>query len=171
MSAERIRAAQAEGALATLRADNESLRALQGSARSLEDLLQPVRDSLDTLRRAADQAGRERTAAEATITTQITAVQERYQSLETTTRQLAAALARGQTRGQWGEMQLEGLLEHAGLLEGTHFDRQDSRAGADGVDPSRPRGPPAGRRRDPRRREVPVRRLLAGDQRRRSGAA
>ncbi len=129
VSAERIRAAQAEGALAALRADNESLRALQGSARSLEDLLQPVRDSLDTLRRASDQAGRERTAAEATITTQITAVQERYQSLETTTRQLAAALARGQTRGQWGEMQLEGLLEHAGLLEGTHFVRQDSRVG------------------------------------------
>ena len=59
-------------------------------------------------------------------------MQERYQSLETTTRQLAAALARGQTRGQWGEMQLEGLLEHAGLLEGTHFDRQDSRAGPTG---------------------------------------
>lgn len=133
LSAERIRAAQAEGALTTLRADNESLRALQGSARSLEDLLQPVRDSLDTLRRASDQAGRERTAAEATITTQITAVQERYQSLETTTKQLAAALARGQTRGQWGEMQLEGLLEHAGLLEGTHFVRQDSRSGADGA--------------------------------------
>ena len=135
MSAERIRTAQAEGALATLRADNEALRALQGGARSLEDLLQPVRDSLDTLRRASDQAGRERTAAEATITTQITAVQERYQSLETTTRQLAAALARGQTRGQWGEMQLEGLLEHAGLVEGTHFVRQDSRAGDRWIDP------------------------------------
>ena len=132
VSAERIRTAQAEGALATLRADNEALRALQGGARSLEDLLQPVRDSLDTLRRASDQAGRERTAAEATITTQITAVQERYQSLETTTRQLAAALARGQTRGQWGEMQLEGILEHAGLVEGTHFVRQDSRAGDHG---------------------------------------
>jgi DNA recombination protein RmuC len=132
VSAERIRTAQAEGALATLRADNEALRARQGGARSLEDLLQPVRDSLDTLRRASDQAGRERTAAEATITTQITAVQERYQSLETTTRQLAAALARGQTRGQWGEMQLEGILEHAGLVEGTHFVRQDSRAGDHG---------------------------------------
>lgn len=132
VSRERIRAAQAEGALATLRADNDALRALQGSARSLEDLLQPVRDSLDTLRRAADQSSRDRTAAEATMTTQITAVQQRYQSLEVATKQLAAALARGQSRGQWGEMQLEGLLEHAGLLEGTHFTRQDSRVGAEG---------------------------------------
>jgi DNA recombination protein RmuC len=130
---ERIRAAQAEGALAALRSDNDALRVQQGSARSLEDLLQPVRDSLDTLRRASDQASRDRTAAEATITTQITAVQERYQSLEAATKQLAGALARGQTGGQWGEMQLEGLLEHAGLLEGTHFVRQDSRGGPDGV--------------------------------------
>jgi DNA recombination protein RmuC len=100
--------------------------------RSMTDLLQPVRESLDDLRRASDTARRERTAAEATITTQIAAVQERYQSLEAATKQLASALARGQTRGQWGEMQLEGLLEHAGLLEGTHFTRQDARLGPDG---------------------------------------
>ena len=42
-------------------------------------------------------------------------------------------MGKGQTRGQYGEMQLEQLLKHAGLLEGTHFQRQDSRAGVDGV--------------------------------------
>jgi DNA recombination protein RmuC len=129
---ERLRAAALEGALASQRTDNDALREQQGMARSMTDLLQPVRESLDDLRRASDTARRERTAAEATITTQIAAVQERYQSLEAATKQLASALARGQTRGQWGEMQLEGLLEHAGLLEGTHFTRQDARPGPDG---------------------------------------
>jgi DNA recombination protein RmuC len=133
LTAERLRASELDGALAVLRADNAVLRDQQGSARSLDDMLTPLRESLDGLRRASDAASRERTAAEATITTQIAAVQERYQSLESATKQLAAALARGQTRGQWGEMQLEGLLAHAGLLEGTHYSRQDVRSGPDGV--------------------------------------
>jgi DNA recombination protein RmuC len=118
-----------EGAVSALRSDNDSLRGQVSQNRSLDDLLQPVRESLDNLRRATDSASRDRTVAEATLTTQIAAVQERYQSLETATKQVAGALARGQTRGQWGEMQLEGLLSHAGLLEGTHYRRQDSRAG------------------------------------------
>jgi DNA recombination protein RmuC len=125
----RVRTAEAEGARAADRADLDAMRLQQSSAQALGDLLQPVRDSLEHLRRSTEQASRERTAAEATITTQITAVQERYQSLEAATSQIASALARGQTRGQWGEMQLEGLLEHAGLLEGTHFTRQESRVG------------------------------------------
>jgi DNA recombination protein RmuC len=130
---ERVRAGELEGANSALRADNEALRRLQGDARSLDDLLQPVRDSLESLRRANDASSRDRTQAEATLATQITAVQERYQSLESATKQLAAALARGQSRGQWGEMQLEGLLSHSGLIEGTHYRRQDTRTGPDGV--------------------------------------
>jgi DNA recombination protein RmuC len=122
-----------QGAVATLRADNDALRGQAAEARSLDDMLTPVRESLDTLRRVTDAASRDRTEAEATLTTQIAAVQERYQSLESATKQVAAALSRGQTRGQWGEMQLETLLEHAGLMEGTHYRRQDSRAGADGL--------------------------------------
>ena len=121
-----------DGALGVMRADNDALRGQAGQARSLDDLLQPVRDSLESLRRAADASSRDRTAAEATLTTQIAAVQERYASLEVATKQVASALARGQTRGQWGEMQLEGLLSHAGLLEGTHYVRQESRAGVGG---------------------------------------
>jgi DNA recombination protein RmuC len=129
----RLLLAQVEGELTAVRRDNDALRLAQGTTASLDDLLRPVRDSLDNLRRAADQASRDRTAAEAAITTQMAAVQERYQSLETATAQIAGALSRGQTRGQWGEMQLERLLEHAGLLEGTHFVRQESRASADGA--------------------------------------
>jgi len=132
----RLRAAEAEAVAQAMRAEAQAARELHGSTQSMADLITPVRESLDGLRRAAEQASRDRSAAEATITTQIAAVQERYASLEAATVQIAGALSRGQTRGQWGEMQLEGLLEHAGLLEGTHFVRQDTRAGEDGT--SRP---------------------------------
>lgn len=93
----------------------------------LDALLAPVRENLESLRRAAEGANRDRAAAEATITTQLTAVSERYAGLEEATTQLRTALAGGQTRGQWGEMQLEGLLDHAGLVEGVHYRRQDIR--------------------------------------------
>ena len=136
ISRERVRATALEGAVSSLRSDNDVLRQRQGDSRSLDDLLTPVRDSLDSLRRATDSSSRDRTEAEATLTTQLTAVQERYQSLETSTKALASALARGQSRGQWGEMQLEGLLSHSGLIEGTHYRCQDTRVSTDGV--SRP---------------------------------
>lgn len=132
VAAARADAAELTGAVAALRADNDSLRSAATSQRSLEDMITPVRESLENLRRAADSASRDRTQAEATLITQIAAVQERYQSLEAATKQVAAALSRGQTRGQWGEMQLEGLLSHAGLLEGAHYLRQDSRVGSEG---------------------------------------
>jgi DNA recombination protein RmuC len=130
------RALRAEGALEAARSESEALRAQSGSLRSVDELLRPVRESLESLRRATDQAGRERTAAEAAIATQLTSVSERYASLEQSSAAIAAALSKGQTRGQWGEMQLERLLEHAGLLEGTHFARQPTRAGENGA--SRP---------------------------------
>jgi DNA recombination protein RmuC len=128
----RLRAAEAEAVATAMRNESNALRERQGTAQSMADLLVPVRESLDGLRAAAERASRERSAAEATITTQIAAVKEQYASLEQATAQIAGALARGQTRGQWGEMQLEGLLEHAGLLEGTHFTRQETRSGDDG---------------------------------------
>lgn len=111
------------------RRDREQDLARAAQAGAMADLLTPVRESLESLRRASDAASRERATAEATLTSQLASVQDRYQSLESATAQLAGALARGQTRGQWGEMQLEGLLEHAGLLEGVHLTRQGTRQG------------------------------------------
>ena len=135
------RAVQAEALLAAARAETETARAETQVARaetvaaraqvtagaSMADLITPVRESLENLRRASDASSRDRASAEATLTSQITAVQERYQSLEGATKQLVSALSRGQTRGQWGEMQLEGLLQHAGVVEGVHFTRQGTR--------------------------------------------
>jgi len=135
-SQERERAVRAETLLAAAQAEVDASRAQISAGAAMADLLTPVRESLESLRRASDSASRDRATAEATLTSQISAVQQRYQSLEVATTQLASALAKGQTRGQWGEMQLEGLLEHSGLVEGVHFTRQGTRQ--DGESATRP---------------------------------
>ena len=120
----RLRAATLEGQLALVAAERDALRRDSAQAASLEVLVTPLRESLEHLRRSADQANLQRTAAESALRTHMEQVQSRYDSLEAATRQIAGALAKGQTRGQWGEMQLEQLLHHAGLIEGTHYRRQ-----------------------------------------------
>jgi DNA recombination protein RmuC len=114
------------GALLGVMVDRSRQRQ-SSSVQELDALLAPVRENIESLRRAADGANRDRAAAESAITTQLTAVQERYAGLEEATGQLRLALAGGKTRGQWGEMQLEGLLDHAGLVEGVHYRQQDLR--------------------------------------------
>ena len=118
---------EAQGQIRVLETDRASLQGEKSSAKSLEDRLEPVREALEGLRRTTQQAEVERAKSAAELRTQIDGVQRNYTSLESATKQLVAAMSSGQSRGQWGEMQLEQLLEHSGLVEGVHFRRQDPR--------------------------------------------
>lgn len=118
---------ESRGQIRVLETDRASLQGEKSSAKSLEDRLEPVREALEGLRRTTQQAEIERAKSSAELRTQIDGVQRNYTSLESATKQLVAAMSSGQSRGQWGEMQLEQLLEHSGLVEGVHFRRQDSR--------------------------------------------
>ena len=118
---------ESRGQIRVLETDRASLQGEKSAAKSLEDRLEPVREALEGLRRTTQQAEIERAKSAAELRTQIDGVQRNYTSLESATKQLVAAMSSGQSRGQWGEMQLEQLLEHSGLVEGVHFRRQDSR--------------------------------------------
>lgn len=118
---------EAQGQIRVLETDRSALQHEQSSSRTLEERLEPVREALEGLRRQTQAAEVERAKAAAELRTHIEGVQRNYTSLETATRQLVTAMSSGQSRGQWGEMQLEQLLEHSGLVEGVHFRRQDSR--------------------------------------------
>lgn len=118
---------EAHGQIALLQSEVDKQRSEQSSVKSLDERLGPVREALDGLRRQTQTAEVERAKTAAELRTQIEGVQRNYTSLETATRQLVAAMSSAQSRGQWGEMQLEQLLEHSGLVEGVHFRRQDSR--------------------------------------------
>lgn len=87
-------------------------------------VLGPVTDALQALGSQAEHMQQQRRAEDAALLTQLNAVREHYGSLQSVTEQIKTALTRGDTRGQWGEMQLERLLEHAGLLDEVHFRRQ-----------------------------------------------
>jgi len=118
---------EAQGQARLLQSERDKLQLEQSSGKSLEDRLEPMREALEGLRKQSHNAEVERAKTAAELRTQIDGVQRNYASLETATKQLVAAMSSGQTRGQWGEMQLEQLLEHSGLVEGVHFRRQDSR--------------------------------------------
>lgn len=124
---------QTQGRLASAEAERSRLAELQTSSTSLDDKLTPLKESLESFREQVRRADRERAEADGQLRTQIQQVQAGYVSLESATRQLVSAMASGQSRGQWGEMQLEQLLEHAGMVEGVHFRRQDTRADTRGL--------------------------------------
>lgn len=121
-----------QGKVQSLEERNESLEKANQAASSIDQMLKPVQKAIDELKTKSEDADRRRIQAETMLKTEMELIKERNESLETATRQIAAAMGKGQTRGQYGEMQLEQLLKHAGLLEGTHFKRQDSRTTDDG---------------------------------------
>ncbi|MFM9129730.1 MAG: DNA recombination protein RmuC [Actinomycetes bacterium] len=122
-----------QGKVQSLEERNTTLEQANLAATSIDQMLKPVQKAIDELKIKSDDADRRRIEAESILKTEMKLIKERNESLDTSTRQIAAAMGKGQTRGQYGEMQLEQLLKHAGLLEGTHFLRQDSRVAEDGI--------------------------------------
>lgn len=125
--ASRLLFAQAEGRIAQLESHNADLTAQSRQQSDLGLMLKPVTDSLATITAAATDADRRRAEAERHIRTLLEESKTTNEHLGTGVRQLVSAMSRGQDRGRWGEMQLEQLLSHSGLLEGTHYRRQDIR--------------------------------------------
>jgi len=122
-----------QGKVQSLEERNTTLEQANLAATSIDQMLKPVQKAIDELKIKSEDADRRRIEAESILKTEMKLIKERNESLDTSTRQIAAAMGKGQTRGQYGEMQLEQLLKHAGLIEGTHFLRQDSRVAEDGI--------------------------------------
>ncbi len=126
-----VTAAEARAAL--LETQSATLARRLDEQRSLDSALQPVAERIEAVARAAIDADRRRVEAEAGIRAELEHLRTGNDHLGSATRQLVAAMSKGQSRGRWGEMQLEQLLVHAGLVEGVHFHRQHSRTTADGL--------------------------------------
>ncbi len=127
----RTELAETRGQVAQLQTDRDKLALEQSSSKTLEERLEPVREALEGLRKQTQNAEVERVRSDAALREQIEGVQKNYLNLETATRQLVSAMTSSQSRGQWGEMQLERLLEYAGLREGVHFRTQITQSGED----------------------------------------
>ena len=128
--------ARTQGELGEVRAQRDALATQQAQAQTIDERLKPLKETVDQLRTQSVQANEDRVKSDAAIRVQIESVQRGYATLEGATRQLVSAMSSAASRGQWGEMQLETLLSHSGLIEGVHFRRQDTRGTDEGL--SRP---------------------------------
>ena len=166
------RAARAEAHLAAAR-DNEqllrsSLTALNDeSARrhsgaigdQVEALIGPLRAAVGALTEQVDDVERSRLQAYAGLREQVAGMHRVSRDLSTRTGQLVAALRAPQVRGRWGEVQLQRVVELAGMRKHCDFDTQVAARRRRWRRTPRPGGASAGRQADRRRRQGPARGL------------
>jgi DNA recombination protein RmuC len=106
----------------------ENLRKEESEKVRLDQSLQAVTQTISTLSKQAQEAELKRVEAESVMRTQIENMRTGNETLLRETTRLAGALSNSQTRGKFGETQLEMILENSGLIEGVHFFKQDYRS-------------------------------------------
>ena len=108
-----------------LKAQGESFKSnaeelLKAREEAVAKLVKPLSERIEELDRVrADNAG--------ALREQITMLTQANRDLASEANKLSSALTKGpQTRGRWGEMQVERALELSGLTKGIHYTVQDS---------------------------------------------
>ena len=99
---------------------------------TLDALLAPASDAMQRVEEHLHDVERDRAAAYAGLREQVSALHLTSTDLNRHTRALAGALSAPQVRGRWGEMQLQRVVELAGMVEHCDFDVQ---VGARSTDP------------------------------------
>ncbi|MFZ8871738.1 MAG: DNA recombination protein RmuC [Candidatus Nanopelagicaceae bacterium] len=116
-----------KGKVDLLNSQIEELRREETRLTTLNEQLRAVTTGMTQLTSQAQEAEVKRSRAESEMRTQIETMRLGNENLLRETTKLAGALSNSQTRGKYGEAQLETLLENAGLLENVHFFKQDYR--------------------------------------------
>ncbi|AIE85181.1 DNA recombination protein RmuC [Fimbriimonas ginsengisoli] len=114
--------------LATERFDKKDEAAdadLEKRQREIDGMLKPIADTLEKMERQHKEMEERRVSA-------FDAIEKGIRTLSEEADQLANALRKPNSRGAWGEMQLQVILENAGLQEGEHFVLQHSTEGEEG---------------------------------------
>ena len=109
----------------------EAERGKTESAVKLNAELVAMKESVEKLSTQANEANRIRTEAEAKLNTTILEMRRASESIFDETKKIAGALSNSQTRGKFGEAQLELLLQGAGLREDHEYFRQKSTTDTD----------------------------------------
>ena len=125
-----------DGASAAIQRDQYKSDLEAAQARALEDTkfateLAAMKATVETLTKQGLEANRLRTEAETRIDTTINEMRRANQSIFDETRKIAGALSSSQTRGKFGEAQLELLLTGAGLCKGHEYESQRSTTDSD----------------------------------------
>ncbi|MBF6210790.1 DNA recombination protein RmuC [Nocardia puris] len=113
----------------SLHAANED--AARRHSHAVGTLVEPLREAVGVLNQQIQQVERHRVDAYAGLREQVATMQRTSHQLAGQTSQLVAALRAPQVRGRWGEIQLERVVELAGMTKHCDFSTQVHRAAGD----------------------------------------
>ena len=113
--------------------DERSQRFTELSEKQLTGLLKPLTKDLETFRTTVDKNSREDIRQHAALQEKLKQMEGLNERLHKEAQSLTRALTRDvKAQGNWGEQQLERLMELAGLIKGEHYYTQFSTTGNHG---------------------------------------
>lgn len=99
----------------------------QTNRQELEMILRPLRESLEKMDRSLKESGESSSRRAGELDRQIQILVDQTQFVGDKADRLAEAMStRGKVQGDWGELQLERLLEQEGFRKGVEYDTQVS---------------------------------------------
>ncbi len=100
---------------------------------AIDTVVGPLRESLEAMQQQLRSVERDRAGSYSALLEQVGAMRQTSEQLRTETVQLVTALRAPQIRGRWGELQLERVVEAAGLTEHIDYVTQATASGEDGT--------------------------------------
>ena len=117
-----------------LKASDERLKAAEEKSQAdtkIATQMEEMKTTVERMRQQSQEAAEKRIASETQLVSTIDEMRKASTTFFDETKKIAGALASSQTRGKFGEAQLQLLLEKAGLREGHEYDAQRSTTDAD----------------------------------------
>ena len=117
-----------------LKASDERLKAAEEKSQAdtkIATQMEEMKATVERMRQQSQEAAEKRVASETQLVSTIDEMRKASTTLFDETKKIAGALASSQTRGKFGEAQLQLLLEQAGLREGHEYDAQRSTTDSD----------------------------------------
>lgn len=120
-------------ALASDIMDEKSKKFVEVNQVSMTQILTPLQEELSGFRKKVEEVYVAETKDRSALGEQLRALTELNGTLRDQTTSLTKALkGDSKTQGDWGEVILDRLLDSAGLIEGTHYKRQESHRDGEG---------------------------------------
>lgn len=108
-----------------LEGDKEAIyKDTENKRRAIEKLVNDLKKEIDERQLEIRKFESDRNKSYGEITKSIDEHRKITDKLQTSTEELSKVLSNNQTRGEWGERIIEDILLSAGLIEGTHYDKQ-----------------------------------------------
>ncbi|MBH3338936.1 DNA recombination protein RmuC [Pseudomonas mendocina] len=118
--------------LATKIFDEREQRFAETSQQRLGQLLDPLKERIQAFEKRVDESYQQEARERFSLSKELERLQQLNQRLGEEATNLTLALKGQKTQGNWGELVLERVLEHAGLEKGREYQTQVSLKGAGG---------------------------------------